>query len=85
MKNPVLFEVDEIKESLKEAGAEKARLTELLTSRSNEQVWELSRAYRTEFKRALEVTVRRDMSEHIHRLLISLSQGNQDKSTNVDM
>ncbi|EGW07360.1 annexin A11 isoform X1 [Cricetulus griseus] len=85
MKTPVLFDVYEIKEAIKGAGTDEACLIEILASRSNEHIRELNRAYKTEFKKTLEEAIRSDTSGHFQRLLISLSQGNRDESTNVDM
>ncbi|KAK2501356.1 hypothetical protein MC885_020421 [Smutsia gigantea] len=69
----------------KGAGTDEACLIEIFASRSNEHIRELSRAYKTEFKKTLEEAIRSDTSGHFQRLLISLSQGNRDESTNVDM
>ncbi|KAL1780762.1 annexin A11 [Sigmodon hispidus] len=77
MKTPVLFDVYEIKEAIKGAGTDEACLIEILASRSNEHIRELSRAYKTEFQKTLEEAIRSDTSGHFQRLLISLSQGNQ--------
>ncbi|XP_070800983.1 annexin A11 [Pituophis catenifer annectens] len=85
MKTPVLFDVLEIKEAIKGAGTDEACLIEILASRDNRHVQEISRAYKTEFKKTLEEAIRSDTSGHFQRLLISLSQGNRDESTNVDM
>ncbi|XP_005389942.1 PREDICTED: annexin A11 [Chinchilla lanigera] len=85
MKTPVLFDVSEIKEAIKGAGTDEACLIEILASRSNEHIRELSRAYKAEHKKTLEEAIRSDTSGHFQRLLISLSQGNRDESTNVDM
>ncbi|XP_053163245.1 annexin A11 [Hemicordylus capensis] len=85
MKTPVLFDVYEIKEAIKGAGTDEACLIEILSSRSNEHIREISRAYKTEYKKTLEDAIRSDTSGHFQRLLISLAQGNRDESTNVDM
>ncbi|XP_070347632.1 annexin A11-like isoform X1 [Equus asinus] len=85
MKTPILFDIYEIKEAIKGAGTDEACLIEILASRSNEHIRELSRAYKTEFKKTLEEAIRSDTSGHFQRLLISLSQENRDESTNVDM
>ncbi|XP_008054775.1 annexin A11 [Carlito syrichta] len=85
MKTPVLFDTYEIKEAIKGAGTDEACLIEILASRSNEHIRELSRVYKAEFKKTLEEAIRSDTSGHFQRLLISLSQGNRDESTNVDM
>uniref|UniRef100_U3EZQ5 Annexin n=1 Tax=Callithrix jacchus TaxID=9483 RepID=U3EZQ5_CALJA len=85
MKTPVVFDVYEIKEAIKGVGTDEACLIEILASRSNEHIRELNRAYKAEFKKTLEEAIRSDTSGHFQRLLISLSQGNRDESTNVDM
>ncbi|XP_054838370.1 annexin A11 [Eublepharis macularius] len=85
LKTPVGFDVHEIKEAIKGAGTDEACLIEILASRSNEHVREISRAYKTEFKKTLEEAIRSDTSGHFQRLLISLSQGNRDESTSVNM
>uniref|UniRef100_A0A5F4VX49 Annexin n=1 Tax=Callithrix jacchus TaxID=9483 RepID=A0A5F4VX49_CALJA len=85
MKTPVVFDVYEIKEAIKGVGTDEACLIEILASRSNEHIRELNRAYKAEFKKTLEEAIQSDMSGYFRRLLISLSQGNRDESTNVDM
>ncbi|XP_036293967.1 annexin A11 isoform X1 [Pipistrellus kuhlii] len=85
MKTPILFDVYEIKEAIKGAGTDEACLIEILASRSNEHIRELSRAYQAECRKTLEEAIRSDTSGHFQRLLVSLSQGNRDESTNVDM
>lgn len=85
MKTPILFDVYEIKEAIKGAGTDEACLIEILASRNNDHIRELSRAYHAEFRKTLEEAIRSDTSGHFQRLLISLSQGNRDESTNVDM
>uniref|UniRef100_A0A8C3T7F6 Annexin n=1 Tax=Chelydra serpentina TaxID=8475 RepID=A0A8C3T7F6_CHESE len=85
LKTPVVYDVSEIKEAIKGAGTDEACLIEIMSSRSNEHIREISRTYKTEFKKTLEEAIRSDTSGHFQRLLISLSQGNRDESTNVDM
>ncbi|KAH1168475.1 hypothetical protein KIL84_003958 [Mauremys mutica] len=85
LKTPVMYDVCEIKEAIKGAGTDEACLIEIMSSRSNEHIREISRTYKTEFKKTLEEAIRSDTSGHFQRLLISLSQGNRDESTNVDM
>uniref|UniRef100_A0A8V0XZQ0 Annexin n=1 Tax=Gallus gallus TaxID=9031 RepID=A0A8V0XZQ0_CHICK len=85
MKTPVMFDAYEIKEAIKGIGTDENCLIEILASRSNEHIQELNRVYKAEFKKTLEEAIRSDTSGHFQRLLISLSQGNRDESTNVDM
>ncbi|NXY62885.1 ANX11 protein, partial [Callaeas wilsoni] len=85
MKTPVMFDAYEIKEAIKGVGTDENCLIEILASRSNEHIQELSRVYKAEFKKTLEEAIKSDTSGHFQRLLISLAQGNRDESTNVDM
>ncbi|NWU95062.1 ANX11 protein, partial [Upupa epops] len=85
MKTPVMFDAYEIKEAIKGVGTDENCLIEILASRSNEHIQELSRVYKAEFKKTLEEAIKGDTSGHFQRLLISLSQGNRDESTTVDM
>ncbi|NWI12699.1 ANX11 protein, partial [Crypturellus soui] len=85
MKTPVMFDAYEIKEAIKGVGTDENCLIEILASRSNEHIQELNRVYKAEFKKTLEEAIKSDTSGHFQRLLISLSQGNRDESTNIDM
>ncbi|NXC50753.1 ANX11 protein, partial [Penelope pileata] len=85
MKTPIMFDAYEIKEAIKGIGTDENCLIEILASRSNEHIQELNRVYKSEFKKTLEEAIKSDTSGHFQRLLISLSQGNRDESTNVDM
>ncbi|NXR12995.1 ANX11 protein, partial [Semnornis frantzii] len=85
MKTPVMFDAYEIKEAIKGVGTDENCLIEILASRSNEHIQELNRVYKAEFKKTLEEAIKSDTSGHFQRLLISLSQGNRDESTTVDM
>ncbi|XP_057272329.1 annexin A11 isoform X3 [Pezoporus wallicus] len=85
MKTPVMLDAYEIKEAIKGIGTDENCLIEILASRSNEHIQELNRVYKTEFKKTLEEAIKSDTSGHFQRLLISLSQGNRDESTSVDM
>ncbi|XP_013031110.2 annexin A11 [Anser cygnoides] len=85
MKTPVMFDAYEIKEAIKGVGTDENCLIEILASRSNEHIQELNRVYKAEFKKTLEEAIKSDTSGHFQRLLISLSQGNRDESTAVDM
>lgn len=85
MKTPIMLDVHEIKDAIKGAGTDEACLIEILASRTNDHIREISRAYKTEFKKTLEEAIRSDTSGHFQRLLISLAQGNRDESTTVNM
>ncbi|KAM4637049.1 annexin A11 [Discoglossus pictus] len=85
MKAPSLYDAYEIHEAIKGAGTDEACIIEILSSRSNAEIQEINRVYKTEFKKTLEQAIKSDTSGHFQRLLISLAQGNRDESSNVDM
>ncbi|XP_040176556.1 annexin A11 [Rana temporaria] len=85
MKAPALYDAYELYEAIKGAGTDEECLIEILASRSNEQIHEINRVYKTEFKKTLEQALKSDTSGHFERLLVSLCQGNRDESSNVDM
>ncbi|XP_033887484.1 annexin A11-like [Acipenser ruthenus] len=85
LKTPIMFDVYELKDAIKGAGTDEECLIEILSSRSNAEIQEINRAYKTEFKKSLEDAIRSDTSGHFERLLVSLCQGNRDESQNVDI
>ncbi|XP_071986890.1 annexin A11 isoform X2 [Engystomops pustulosus] len=85
MKAPTLYDAQEIHDAIKGAGTDEECLIEILASRTNAEILEINRLYKTEFKKTLEQAIKSDTSGHFQRLLISLSQGNRDESSHVDM
>ncbi|MBN3284240.1 ANX11 protein, partial [Polyodon spathula] len=85
LKTPIMFDVYELKDAIKGAGTDEECLIEILSSRSNAEIQEINRAYKTEFKKSLEDAIKSDTSGHFERLLVSLCQGNRDESQNVDI
>nr|DBA15411.1 TPA: hypothetical protein GDO54_004625 [Pyxicephalus adspersus] len=85
IKAPAIYDAYEIYDAIKGAGTDEECLIEILASRSNKEIHEINRVYKTEFKKTLEQALKSDTSGHFERLLVSLCQGNRDESTNVDM
>ncbi|XP_075073226.1 annexin A11 [Mixophyes fleayi] len=85
IKAPTMYDAQEIHDAIKGAGTDEECLIEILASRTNAEIQEINRVYKTEFKKTLEQALKSDTSGHFQRLLISLAQGNRDESTNVDM
>lgn len=85
LKSSTLFDATELKEAIKGAGTDEQCLIEILASRSNSEIHEINKVYKTEFKKTLEQDIKSDTSGHFERLLVSLVQGNRDESQNVDM
>ncbi|XP_061546172.1 annexin A11-like isoform X1 [Phycodurus eques] len=85
LKSPAQFDASEIHNAIKGAGTDEACLIEILSSRSNAEIKEIARLYKTEFKKSMEDAISSDTSGHFRRLLISLAQGNRDERPNVDL
>ncbi|XP_049592594.1 annexin A11 isoform X1 [Syngnathus scovelli] len=85
LKSPSAFDASEIHDAIKGAGTDEACLIEILSSRSNAEIKEISRIYKTEYKKSMEDAISSDTSGHFRRLLISLAQGNRDERPNVDI
>ncbi|XP_070782658.1 annexin A11b isoform X1 [Enoplosus armatus] len=85
MKNPAHFDASELREAIKGAGTDEACLIEILSSRSNAEIREITTIYKAEYGKSLEDAISSDTSGHFRRLLISLSQGNRDERETVDI
>ncbi|CAN9499746.1 unnamed protein product [Ophioblennius macclurei] len=85
LKAPAEFDAYELNSAIKGAGTDEACLIEILSSRSNAEIKEINRIYKTEYKKSLEDHISGDTSGHFRRLLISLAQGNRDERENVDI
>uniref|UniRef100_A0A8C6UU62 Annexin n=1 Tax=Neogobius melanostomus TaxID=47308 RepID=A0A8C6UU62_9GOBI len=85
MKTPTQLDAYEIKNAIKGAGTDEACLIEILSSRSNAEIKEISRVYKEENKKKMEDAITSDTSGHFRRLLISLAQGNRDEREHVDV
>uniref|UniRef100_A0A4W4EJJ9 Annexin n=1 Tax=Electrophorus electricus TaxID=8005 RepID=A0A4W4EJJ9_ELEEL len=85
LKTPVQYDASEIREAIKGAGTDEACLIEILASRSNEEIREINKVYKAEYKKKLEDSITGDTSGHFRRLLVSLAQGNRDERETVDI
>ncbi|XP_066519910.1 annexin A11b [Hoplias malabaricus] len=85
MKSPGEYDAFELHHAIAGAGTDEACLIEILSSRSNAEIREISQIYKTEFGKTLEHAIEHDTSGHFRRLLVSLSQGNRDERETVDI
>lgn len=85
LKTPAQFDASELREAIKGAGTDEACLIEILSSRSNAEIQEITRIYKADYGKSLEDAISSDTSGHFRRLLISLSQGNRDERETVDI
>uniref|UniRef100_UPI0037E864D9 annexin A4-like n=1 Tax=Semicossyphus pulcher TaxID=241346 RepID=UPI0037E864D9 len=85
IKSPSHFDAAELREAIKGAGTDEACLIEILSSRSNNEIREITRIYKDQYGKSLEDAISSDTSGHFRRLLVSLSQGNRDERETVDI
>uniref|UniRef100_G3NCB3 Annexin n=1 Tax=Gasterosteus aculeatus aculeatus TaxID=481459 RepID=G3NCB3_GASAC len=85
IKSPSHFDASELREAIKGAGTDEACLIEILSSRSNAEICEITRIYKAEYGKTLEDAITSDTSGHFRRLLVSLCQGNRDERETVDV
>uniref|UniRef100_A0A3Q3QBJ5 Annexin n=1 Tax=Monopterus albus TaxID=43700 RepID=A0A3Q3QBJ5_MONAL len=85
MKSPTELDASELHSAIKGAGTDEACLIEILSSRTNAEIREITRVYKQEYKKSLEDAIIGDTSGHFRRLLVSLSQGSRDERENVDI
>uniref|UniRef100_A0A8C4HS24 Annexin n=1 Tax=Dicentrarchus labrax TaxID=13489 RepID=A0A8C4HS24_DICLA len=85
MMTPTQFDASQLREAIKGAGTDEACLIEILSSRSNADICEITRIYKAEYGKSLEDAIISDTSGHFRRLLVSLSQGNRDERETVDV
>uniref|UniRef100_A0A8D3DJX2 Annexin n=1 Tax=Scophthalmus maximus TaxID=52904 RepID=A0A8D3DJX2_SCOMX len=85
MMSPSHFDASELREAIKGAGTDEACLIEILSSRSNAEIREITRIYKADYGKSLEDAINSDTSGHFRRLLVSLSQGNRDERETVDI
>lgn len=85
MKSPAQLDAYELHSAIKGAGTDEACLIEILSSRSNAEIKEITRIYKEEYKKKLEDAISSDTSGHFRRLLVSLAQGNRDERETVDI
>uniref|UniRef100_A0A668A3F7 Annexin n=1 Tax=Myripristis murdjan TaxID=586833 RepID=A0A668A3F7_9TELE len=85
LKTPAELDAYELNSAIKGAGTDEACLIEILSSRSNAEIKEITSVYKREYKKSLEDAISGDTSGHFRRLLISLAQGNRDERETVDI
>ncbi|XP_051769617.1 annexin A11b [Ctenopharyngodon idella] len=85
LKSPAQLDASELKAAISGAGTDEACLIEILSSRSNAEIKEITRLYKADYGKSLEDAITSDTSGHFRRLLVSLCQGNRDERETVDV
>uniref|UniRef100_A0A8C4R529 Annexin n=1 Tax=Eptatretus burgeri TaxID=7764 RepID=A0A8C4R529_EPTBU len=84
LKTPAEFDADELKWSVKGAGTCEDTLNEILVSRSNDELKEIMKVYKSVYKTDLQKDIESDTSGQYRNMLVALIQANRDESKAVD-
>nr|XP_046191566.1 annexin A5-like [Oncorhynchus gorbuscha] len=79
MTPPILYDVTSLRNAIKGAGTDEKVLIEILSSRTAQQIKDITAAYRQEFDADLEEDVTGDTSGHFRRLLVILLQASRQQ------
>ncbi|XP_073423295.1 annexin A9 [Dendrobates tinctorius] len=83
LKTPAVFDAQELKSAMKGLGTNEATLTEILSTRSNDQLREIQTCYRQEYKAELEKNISSDTSEPYTGLLLALVKGKRESDSGI--
>ncbi|KAF6305736.1 annexin A5 [Rhinolophus ferrumequinum] len=84
MKPSWLYDAYELKHALKGAGTDEKVLTEIIASRTPEELTAIKQVYEEEYGSILEDDVVGDTSGYYQRMLVVLLQANRDPDTAID-
>jgi annexin A7/11 len=80
--NPVEYDADTLRESMKGMGTNEDTLIEILTSRSPQQIRAIKDCYQKKYSRDLEADVKKETSGTLQKILITLLQANRSVNPN---
>ena len=80
--NPVEYDADTLRESMKGIGTNEDTLIEILTSRSPQQIRAIKDCYQKKYSRDLEADVKKETSGTLQKILITLLQANRSVNPN---
>ena len=80
--DPVEYDADTLRESMKGMGTNEDTLIEILTSRSPQQIRAIKDCYQKKYSRDLEADVKKETSGTLQKILITLLQANRSVNPN---
>ncbi|XP_030598962.1 annexin A1-like [Archocentrus centrarchus] len=81
---PAHFDAYQLRKATKSLGTDEEVLTEILATRTNQEIQEIKRAFNEDYKTDLEDVIKSETSGHFTNILLALLLANRDESTNVD-
>ncbi|XP_031799386.1 annexin A3 [Sarcophilus harrisii] len=82
--SPATYDAKQLKKAMKSFQTDDSVLIEILTTRNNKQLKELSEAYFTEYKKNLVDDLTSQTSGYFRKALILLTEGKRDESLDVN-
>ncbi|XP_069754121.1 annexin A6 [Narcine bancroftii] len=79
MKPPAVHDAKELRDAIEGLGTDENCVIEILASRNNKQIHELTKAYKEVYESDLETDVVGDTSGHFKKMLVVLLQGSREK------
>ncbi|XP_069805892.1 annexin A9 [Dendropsophus ebraccatus] len=83
LKTPAAFDAQELKLAMKGLGTNEETLTEILSTRSNDELREIQICYREEYKVELEKDITSDTKEPYTGLLLALAKGKRERDSGI--
>ncbi|XP_028273629.1 annexin A1-like [Parambassis ranga] len=82
---PAQFNAYLLRKATKRLGTDEGALTEILATRSNQEIQEIKRVFKEEYKTELEDVIKSETSGDFTKALLSMLQAKKDESTEVDL
>ncbi|XP_030044311.1 annexin A2 [Microcaecilia unicolor] len=83
MKTHPQYDASELKSSMKGLGTDEDSLIEIICSRTNQELYEINRAYREMYKTELEKDIVSDTSGDFRKLMVALAKGRRVEDNTV--
>ena len=84
MEPPAVCDAKQLRKAMAGLGTKESVLIEIMTTRTNAQIYELKATYKQLYGRDLEHDLIGETSGHFKRLLVSLCAGGRDESNSTD-
>lgn len=82
---PAMYDATELKKAMQGLGTNEDVLIEIMCSRSNKEIMEISNCFKKITGKSLENWLKSETSGHFCRLLVSLSTAGRSENQNVDL
>ncbi|KAL4005029.1 Rho guanine nucleotide exchange factor 37 [Sarotherodon galilaeus] len=81
---PAHYDAYQLRKATKGLGTDEEVLTEILATRTNQEIQEIKKAFKQEYKTELEEVIKSETSGNYTKILLELLSGGRDESTRVD-